>query len=266
MTFLHLIILGIVQGVTEFLPISSSAHLILVPKLMHQADQGLLVDLGAHAGTLAAVMMLFHRDVKRLIVGFFDLCRRNKTNEARLFMLLFIGTLPAVLVGFALKDLQETLLRHVEIIIFTSVFWGAMLWIMDKRSPQTKDVAHDLTMKNVLLVGVAQALAFVPGTSRSGITMTMARYLGFARVEAARFSFLLSIPVTAAAVLLGIVKIAQGEASGEQIHAFFIVAAISFITALAAIVFLLRWLKRFDFTPFVIYRFALAAFLVWWIY
>lgn len=263
MSMLHLIILGIVQGITEFLPISSSAHLILVPKIMGEADQGLLVDLGGHAGTLLAVMILFYREVWRMVLGVCDTARLKKTDNARLVQYLFLGTIPAALVGFLLEDIQGTILRHVEIIIFTSVFWGAMLWWIDRRSPNDKTVEKDMTLKNVLLVGCAQALAFVPGTSRSGITMTMARYLGFARIEAARFSFLLSIPITAAAVLLGIVKILKGEASGESIHAFIIVACVSFVTALGAILFLLQWLKRFNYTPFVIYRFALAAAIAW---
>ena len=259
MTTLHLIILGIVQGITEFLPISSSAHLILVPKVMGEADQGLLIDLGAHAGTLLAVMLLFWREVGQMIAGAWDTVRLQKTQNARLVQYLFLGTIPAALVGFLLEDIQGTVLRHVEIIIFTSVFWGAMLWWVDRTSKSDKTVGNDLTLKNVLIIGIAQALAFVPGTSRSGITMTAARSLGFARVEAARFSFLLSIPITAAAVLLGIVKLLKGEGSGESVHAFIVVAVVSFVTALGAIVFLLQWLKRFNYTPFVIYRFALAA-------
>jgi undecaprenyl-diphosphatase len=263
MTFIQLLVLGIVQGITEFLPISSSAHLILVPKIMHEADQGLLVDLGGHMGTLAAVMILFRHEVWRMILGFFDLIRLKKTPDANLFLWLFIGTIPGALVGFLLKDIEGTMMRHVEIIIFTSIFWGAVLWWVDRISAQEKTVENDLSLKRVLIVGLAQALAFVPGTSRSGITMTAARYLGFQRIEAARFSFLLSIPVTAGAVLLGLVDIVRGKASGESIHAFFTVAGISFITALFTIVFLLRWLRRFNFTPFVIYRICLGVILIW---
>ena len=266
MTLTQLIVLGIVQGITEFLPISSSAHLILVPKIMHEADQGLLVDLGGHMGTLAAVMILFRHEVWRMILGFFDLVRLKKTSNANLFLWLFIGTIPGALVGFLLKDLEGTMMRHVEIIMFTSIFWGIVLWWVDRISKQEKTVEKDLSLKRVLLVGIAQALAFVPGTSRSGITMTAARSLGFERIEAARFSFLLSIPLTAGAVLLGLYDIAKGKASGESVHAFFTVAGISFVTGLFTIAFLLRWLKRFDFKPFVIYRILLGLVLIWAVY
>lgn len=259
MTLLQLIILGVVQGITEFLPISSSAHLILVPQFLHMPDQGLLVDLGGHAGTLLAVMILFYREVWQMIQGSWDTVRLKKTPNATLVRYLFLGTIPAGLVGYWMEDIQGTMMRNVHIIMFTSVFWGAMLWWVDRISKSDKTVANGMTLKNVLIVGFAQALAFVPGTSRSGITMTAARHLGFGRIEAARFSFLLSIPITAAAVLLGIVRILEGEASGESVHAFFIVAAVSFVTALGAIVFLLKWLKRFNYTPFVLYRFVLAA-------
>ncbi len=266
MTLLQLFVLGVVQGITEFLPVSSSAHLILVPHVMQLPDQGLLIDLGAHAGTLLAVLILFYRDVWRMVLGAWDTVRLQKTNNARLVQYLFLGTIPAGLAGFFLEDIQGTLLRHIEIIIFTSVFWGIVLWWVDRTSPQEKDVAQHMTLKNVLIVGLAQMLAFVPGTSRSGITMTAARYLGFKRIDAARFSFLLSIPITAAAVLMGGVKIMNGEAAGQSAQDFIVVAGVSFVTALIAILFLLQWLKRFNYTPFVIYRLLLAATIAWFVF
>jgi undecaprenyl-diphosphatase len=264
MTMLHLIVLGIIQGITEFLPVSSSAHLILVPKFLGEADQGLLIDLGAHFGTLFAVLLLFRAEVARMVRGGFDLLQRRVTDDAKLLLLLALGTIPAGIAGILMEDIVQTTLRHVEVIIFTGIFWGAMLWIADRVGKNDKTLETGLTWKNVLIVGFAQALALVPGTSRSGITMTAARFLGFPRVEAARFSFLLSIPITAAAAGLGIVKLIQAPADHKNYGDFFAVAGISFVTALLAVVFLLRWLKRFSFTPFVIYRFILAGVLIMW--
>ncbi len=264
MSFLHLLVLGVIQGITEFFPISSSGHLILVPHFLGEADQGLLIDLGAHLGTLLAVIILFRHDVLRLIRGALDALRLRKTDNAKLLGLIFLGTIPGGILGLAIEDFQQTVLRHIEVIIFTSIFWGGALWWFDRVSRSDKSIDRDLTWKGVLLIGCAQALALVPGTSRSGITMTAARYLGFPRIEAARFSFLLSIPITAAAALLGFVELVRTPENHHNFDEFFIVAGISFVTALFAIVVLLKWLRHFDFTPFVLYRFALAAVLLIW--
>ena len=266
MSLLHLVILAIVQGLTEFLPISSSAHLILVPKLMGAADQGLMIDVGAHAGTLMAVTLFFWRDVLQVLKGVWDFIRRKDTSDARLAFCLCIATIPAVIAGFALMDYQEILMRHIPIIIISSIVWGLALGWFDKVSAQDKTITGDLTWKRALFVGCAQVLALIPGTSRSGITTTAGRYLGFSRLEAARLAMLMSIPITAGAVLAVVVKMLDSQPKPEEFSQFGIVAGLSFVTALITVWGLMRWLKRFNFLPFVIYRLALAVFLIVWFY
>lgn len=265
MSLLHLIILGIVQGITEFLPISSSAHLILVPKVMGEADQGLLVDIGAHAGTLLAVLLYFWRDVLGLFEGAWDLVRCRETDRARLTRNVLIGSIPAGLIGFLMMDYQETLFRHIHWIIGANIVWALALYAADRFGKQANFIHQDMRWHHALIIGLVQVLAFIPGTSRSGITMTFGRLYGFARTEAAKFSMLLSMPITGAAVLAMGLKVLQGEASGESAHAFGIVAGLSFVTALFAIWGMMKWLRRFSFTPFVIYRLLLAAALYVWV-
>jgi undecaprenyl-diphosphatase len=264
MNMLHLVVLGIVQGISEFLPISSSAHLILVPKFLGTVDQGLLVDVGAHAGTLIAVFIFFWRDVLMLVRGGVDVLRFRQTPASRLVFFIIMASIPGGVLGLFLADYQETWLRDVWIIIVANVVWGAALWWADARGAQTKNMDDHMTLRTAMMIGCAQALALVPGTSRSGITMTAARAQGFSRTEAARFSFLLSIPLTAAAVCLMLWRIASGEASGESIHAFWTVAVISFLTAIVTIWGLMHFLRRFSFRVFVIYRFVLAGVLLVW--
>lgn len=265
MSFLHLAILAIVQGITEFLPISSSAHLILVPQLLGEADQGLMIDIGAHAGTLLAVILFFWRDSLAILRGCGDVVRRRQTDEARLTLYLALATIPCVLAGLAILSYKETLLRHIPLIIISNVVWGIALWCADKYRPQEKTLDNDFTWKRALFIGLAQVIALIPGTSRSGITMTAGRYLGFTRLDAARISLLLSIPITTAAVLAMLVKMAGSPPSPEQWQQFGIVAILSFVTSLLAVWGMMHWLKRFNFTPFVIYRLLLAVFLVFWL-
>lgn len=266
MSLFHLILLAVVQGITEFLPISSSAHLILVPEFLGEVDQGLMVDVGAHAGTLLAVVMIFWRETWMMTRGTIDLVLRRKTERAYLTWCLMVATFPGAIAGFLILNYEETLTRHIPLIIVSNIVWGAALWWADKKAPQEKTIEKDLTWKRALFVGLAQVIALVPGTSRSGITMTAARYMGFTRRESARLSFTMSIPITLGAVLAVAVKLFSKHPSPEELMQFAIVAGLSFVTALVTILGLMHWLKRFNFTPFVIYRFALAAFLVYWLY
>lgn len=261
MSWVQLIVLAVVQGITEFLPISSSGHLILVGNYFAShggADQGLMIDVGTHLGTLAAVILYFRARVAQMFRGLRDLITRRKTFDGYLTLCLIIGTIPGVIGGGLIVLLDDTLMRHVPIIIATSIVFGALLWWVDRKGAQNKTIDHNMTLKQAWYIGLAQMVALIPGTSRSGITMTMARYLGYGRVEAARFSFLLSIPVTAAAALVYLLKMALNPPDVQQVHDFFIVAALSFVVALATIHWLLRWLTTHNFTPFVIYRFVLA--------
>lgn len=259
MPLIQLIVLAIVQGITEFLPISSSAHLILAPLIMDWQDQGPLIDLAAHLGTLAAVMLYFRRETVTLTMGGVDTLRLRDTPARRLFLLLSAATIPTLIFGGALVALGlDEALRSPHLIGVTSIVFGLLLWHADRRTAEPAHAVETLTWRAALTVGAAQMLSLIPGTSRSGVTMTAARYLGWSRVEAARFSMLLAIPVTMAFGLVAMIRLAS-DGGGENLAAGLIVAALSFAVALAAIAFLMKWLQRMSFLPFVIYRVLLGV-------
>lgn len=266
MNFFHLCILAIVQGITEFLPVSSSAHLILVPKLLNIADQGLLIDVGAHAGTLLAVMVVFWRDMLLMIRGSLDVVRMRNTTDRHVTLCLALATIPCAVAGFLLLNYQETWMRHIPLIIASNIVWAFALWWADRNAPQDNMLETDFTWRKAVFVGVAQMIALIPGTSRSGITMTAARYLGFSRIEAARASVMLAVPIILGAVAAVLVKLYRESLMGSEWVDFAWVAGLSFIAASVTLVVLMRWLRHYSFLPFVIYRFMLAAFLLVWFY
>ena len=273
MSLLQLVVLALVQGLTEWLPISSSAHLILLPALTELPDQGPLIDAMAHLGSLGAVIVYFWKDILRIGQGGLDLALGRDgvrmTPEAKLFLLIAIATPPGLVAGviYALTDLSETL-RSPTVIAAATIGFGALLWAADALRPHEKAVEH-MTLKAALFVGLAQALAFIPGTSRSGITMTAARALGFARDEAARFGMLVGVPLIAASGAFAFLELATGDHPGAiaddgtliAVTAFdgAIVAVLSFLAAWASIAVLMALVKRMSFLPFVLYRFALGA-------
>lgn len=257
---LHLVALAIVQGVTEFLPISSSAHLILVPVFTGWADQGLALDVAMHIGTFLAVVLYFRRDVAMLLSGAADIARRQSTPAARLTLQILVATLPVVFAGFLLKDRIENDWRSPVLIMITTALFGVLLWIADRRAGRADGSVAGLSWRDAALIGATQALALVPGVSRSGITMTMALLLGQRRPEAARFSLLLSIPTTAAAGFLGAMDLVGTQDAALRTDAL-IAGGLAFVSALAAIAGLMAWLRRASFTPFVIYRLMLAGLL-----
>ncbi|WP_262692322.1 undecaprenyl-diphosphate phosphatase [Kordiimonas aestuarii] len=267
MTALHLFILAIVQGITEFLPISSSGHLVLVPVLTGWQDQGLMIDVSVHIGTLVAVLIYFRDDAKGLflaglgVVGVGPARRATDgTIYGKLFWAIVIATIPAVMIGFAVKVTGlADLMRGAAVIATTSIVFGLLLYWADKVGATDKTLER-MAVKPALLVGLAQVLALIPGTSRSGITMTAARYLGFSRQDAARFSLLLSIPtILGAGVLLG-KDVLEGGDQILWVHAAF-GAGLSCLAAIAAIHFLMKWLAHANMTIFVAYRVALGLFL-----
>lgn len=258
MSFLQLLIIAIVQGVTEFLPISSSGHLILIPKLMDFPDQGPLVDVAVHVGTLAAIISYFWRDVWGLARGgFASIGVGTAPAERRLFWYIMAGTVPAVLVGLFLKTggylegFRSTTLVAVNLIVY-----GVLLGIADRFGAQRKSF-EELTLKDAVIVGLAQALALIPGTSRSGVTMTAARFLGYSRFESARFSFLLSIPAIAGAGLLAVLDLA--DASARMQSDAITAGALTFVAAILTMVFLMNFLKRASMMVFVVYRVAMGV-------
>ncbi|WP_119275273.1 undecaprenyl-diphosphate phosphatase [Taklimakanibacter deserti] len=260
----QIILLALIQGITEFLPISSSGHLILAPALFHWADQGVLTDIMTHMGSLLAVLVYFWRDVVAMLRGSLDALRGRITAEGRLAFYVVIGTIPIILVGAFLKftGLSDQL-RSVTLVAVNAIVFGILMYIADAYGLMRRKVS-DMTWVPAVIVGCAQALSLNPGTSRSGITMTAARGLGFERPEAARFSFLLSIPATAAAGLLII-----GDALERGVAITWdsiICGALTFVVAFATIAFLMQLLRRMSFLPFVIYRIALGVILLALIY
>jgi len=260
----QILILALIQGITEFLPISSSGHLILAPALFHWADQGVLTDIMTHMGSLLAVLVYFWRDVVAMAQGTLDALRGRITPNGRLAFYVVLGTIPIILVGALLKftGLSDKL-RSVELVAVNAIVFGIFMYITDAYGLMRRTVA-DMTWKPALIIGIAQSLALNPGTSRSGITMTAARGLGFERSEAARFSFLLSIPATAAA---GLLIIGDAVESGVAITWDAIICGVlTFLVALATIAFLMKLLRKMSFLPFVIYRIALGVILLVLIY
>ena len=270
MSFLEMLILAIVQGVTEFLPISSSGHLILVPIFTGAEDQGPMIDIAVHIGSLLAIICYFFRDVWGLVRGGFatvGIC--NAPEWKRLTWWIVLGTIPAVAVGLAIKlgafnPAVETMfgltvenddllasLRFTDLIAVNLIVYGILLGIADRYGPEGRTF-EQMTWRDGLLVGAAQALALIPGTSRSGVTMTAARALGFGRVEAARFSFLLSIPAVAGAGVLIVPDLLAAD--GNLLQEAIITGALTFVAAFATMAFLMRFLKKASMMVFVVYR------------
>ncbi len=257
MELLQIIVLAIVQGITEFLPISSSGHLILVPVLTGWKDQGLIVDVMVHMGSFMAVIVYFWRDVWEMLLGLLQLLRGRMTASARLALFILLATIPAVGFGLFMKfsGLQDAV-RGPLIVAINAIIFGIIMWVADAWGRQQKR-AEELGAGAALLIGVAQAVAIIPGVSRSGITMSAGRLLGLTRVEAARFSFLLGIPAIAGA---GVLVLGEAIETGTPITTDAILAGIfTFFVALAAIAFLMKVITRVGLLPFVLYRFALAA-------
>ena len=260
MPILHLVLVAIVQGITEFLPISSSGHLILLPNLTGLDDQGLVIDVAVHVGTLAAVILYFRYDVARAVAGLFKLSDRTDP-DARLAVGLIVATIPVVIAGLLLKlsGLDEGL-RSIAVVGWATLIFGLVLYWADQSGRNTK-TATDWTMKDAALMGLWQVLALIPGTSRSGITITGARQLGYHRSEAARLAMLMSIPtILASGTLIG-VEVASAM-DGAAARDGLIAAAFAFLAALAALHFMMRLLRSVSFTPYVLYRIALGIVLL----
>ena len=256
MTIEQIIVLAIVQGITEFLPVSSSGHLILIPAFTGWPDQGVVTDVMVHVGSLFAVIAYFWKDVIRLLGGGIDLLRLRMNDNSRMALYIILATIPAVLFGLFLKKSGiGASLRSVEVIAWNAVIFGVLLYVADVIGSRLKKM-EDMKLAPALIIGVAQAVALIPGTSRSGITMTAARLLGFDRPEAARFSFLLGIPAIAGAGAFVTLDFLE---SGQSIPMEAIWAAIlTFFAALLAIAVLMAMVKRMSFLIFMVYRLALA--------
>lgn len=265
MTIEQIIILSLIQGITEFLPISSSGHLAMVPHLTNWQDQGVVSDIALHFGSLLAVLIYFWRDVKNLCLGFLDIFKGNNSQNRKLFLLISLSTIPVFVVGYILKKtgiIND--LRSLEVIAWANIIFAVFLYIFDRIGQQIQRF-ENLNVKDALLIGFAQCLALIPGSSRSGTTMTMARALGYKRDEAARFSMLMSIPTILGATALLLIDLGKENSVDFQSDALLMVS-LSFVVALISIWGLMAMLKRMSMTPFVIYRLALGAGLLTYVY
>ena len=262
MPILHLILVAVIQGITEFLPVSSSGHLILLPNLTGLEDQGQMIDVAVHVGTLGAVVLYFRTDVARAISGLARIANRDLDNaNARLALGLIIATMPVVLAGLGLKlSGLDDALRSVAVVGWATLIFGIVLYWADQTSGEEK-TAEAWTLRDALSMGVMQALALIPGTSRSGITITAGRKLGYARGDAARLAMLMSIPtIIASGALLGLEVALNMDAAAARDAA--VAALFAFFAALAALTFMMRLLRSVSFTPYVIYRIALGIVLL----
>jgi undecaprenyl-diphosphatase len=267
MPLFHLIILALVQGITEFLPISSSGHLILTHWVL-EGENGAqinfaanhLLDIAVHVGTLLAVILYFRTDVRHLIGGACDVITRKETANRRLTLLVLIGSLPVILTGALMQYYLPNILNSVAVIATTSIVFGLLLGWADRR-PEVKGDAGEMSFKQALMIGLMQAVALIPGTSRSGITMTAGRFLKLTRVEAARFSLLLSMVAISGAGVLGGMSLYRNDALviGQDVV---IGILLSFFSAYATIWVMMKSLKSISFMPFVIYRVVLGVVLL----
>lgn len=262
MALFHIFLVAILQGVTEFLPVSSSGHLILLSKLTPLPDQGLAIDVAAHVGTLGAVVIYFWQDAKGAFIGLpRALTGRTDSPGSRLAFLLIVATIPVILLGLLLKatGLDEAM-RSIAVIGWTMILFGILLYWMDQKGAQTK-TESDWSLKDAWKLGLWQAIALIPGTSRSGITITGARGLGYTRHDAAKIAMLMSIPtIIASGALLSLDVLKEANAQLAKDAA--IAAVFSFFAALLALSLMMRLLRSISFTPYVIYRISLGAVLL----
>lgn len=257
MEWMHVFFLAIIQGLTEFLPVSSSAHLILPSKLLGWPDQGLAFDVGVHVGTLAAVMFYYRTDIGLMIVAFLKSLTGKQSVNGFTAWFVISATVPAIIFGFLLNDIVDQYGRSLLVIAGTTLIFGALLWFADSRKQGVKTL-DQLNLKQAIYIGLAQAIALIPGTSRSGITMTAALLMGYKREAAAKFSFLLSIPVIMAAGSYKGLELATSEMLVRW-DMVIVGIVLSASAALMCIYLFLKWLEKVGMLPFVIYRMLLGV-------
>lgn len=254
---LQFILIGVIQGITEFLPISSSGHLVLFGQLSNWEDQGLFTDIAVHFGTLFAVIFYLRKDIFYLFANVFQF----KFIKDQIIFKIILSTLPAILIGYFIYDYVSIYFRNIQLIAISSMLFAIILYLADKIQIQNKSWKK-ITYLEALLVGLFQALAFIPGASRAGVTITGARFLGYDRLNAARFSMILSIPIILASMTLSLINVSKENYVDVNLSQSFTAAIVAFITALLSIIFLMKFIKTFNFNIFIIYRFLLGILLL----
>ena len=257
----HSIVLGAVQGLTEFLPISSSGHLVLLPDFFGWSYQGLSFDVALHAGTALALIIFFWKDWVNIIKSAFSKGQNNKNEFPKnILWQILVATIPAGILGLLIDKYIENHFHSVVFIAFNFAFFGWLLWYTDRKAKNNTE-PQKLTYKKSFLIGLSQSIALIPGVSRSGITLTASRWLGLPREEAARFSFILSTPI-----IIGAFLVKLPSMSGEDIHlSFWLGIVTATVFGLLAIKFLLNYLKKSDFSVFLWYRLGIAALAILWL-
>ena len=249
--FIEILILSAVQGISEFLPISSSAHLILISNFYDFSSSSLFIDIGLHLGSLFAIIYYFKKDLL------------NLRNNQKLLVLILVGSIPLIIFGYIIYSIEIiNLLRNIEIIAWTTLFFGLVLFLSDKRDTD-QNISTNLNIKSILFIGLFQILALIPGVSRAGITLTAARFLKFNRVDSSKIAFLLSIPALAGASFLGLQDAVQ---SIEFNYLLLIAISLSFIFSFITVKYFIRYVRNFSLTVFVIYRIIIALVLLLIIY
>jgi undecaprenyl-diphosphatase len=262
MTLFEIIILAIIQGLTEFLPISSSAHLILPAEILGWREQGLAFDVAVHVGSLMAVIIYLKNDIAKLTIAWFSYgLSRQQTAESKLGWWIIISTIPGIIFGYLMKDFVAENLRIAMVIAITTIVFGLLLWYADATAKQTKKI-DKIGLKEAVIIGLAQSIAIIPGTSRSGITMTAGLMLGLDRESTAKFSFLLSIPIILGAGLFSVLEL-SGNVAKVNWNELLYGAVFSFVAAYLCIFLFLNWISKIGMLPFVIYRLVLGFVLLY---
>lgn len=265
MATIQIIVLGIIQGLTEFLPISSSGHLILVPQIIGFPDQGMIFDVAVHLGSLIAVTIYFRHDLFALFLAtFFSRTKKSNTDNSNLLFYILLATIPAAAAGYLLSGWIEETLRNPLVIAITLSFYGLLMWYADGKGAQRIEM-KDMRLSHIILIGISQSLALVPGTSRSGVTMTTALLLGLKRVDAAKFSFLLSIPVITIASVYKFLNIIINDIHVDWSE-LFLGMLVAMIVAYLSIGFFMRIIRKVGLAPFAIYRVILSAIILYLFY
>jgi undecaprenyl-diphosphatase len=254
---LQFFLIGIIQGFAEFLPISSSGHLVLFAQLTNWEDQGLFTDIAVHFGTLFAVVIYLRKDIYYFLTNIFQF----KLFEDQIIFKIFLATLPAIILGYFIYDYVSLYFRSIQLIALSSIVFAIILFFADRVKMESKSW-NKITYTEALVVGLFQVLAFIPGASRAGVTITGARLLGYDRLNAARFSMILSIPIILASMTLSLINIFSEEYVAVNLYQPFSASLVAFITALLSIIFLMKFIKNANFNIFIIYRIFLGIILL----
>ncbi|MDC0060194.1 undecaprenyl-diphosphate phosphatase [Pelagibacteraceae bacterium] len=254
---LQYFLIGIIQGVTEFLPISSSGHLVLFAQLTNWDDQGLFTDIAVHFGTLFAVIIYLRKNIYYFLKNIFQF----KIFEDQIIFKIILATLPAIILGFFIYEYVSLYFRSIQLIALSSIIFAIILFFVDRVKMESKSW-NKITYIEALIIGLFQVLAFIPGASRAGVTITGARLLGYDRLNAARFSMILSIPIILASMTLSLINVLKNKYVDVNFYQSFSAAIVAFITALISIIFLMNFIKKFNFNIFIIYRVLLSILLL----